>query len=95
MNVLEEANKLVSGDRQKVYGHPIEDFTKVARLTEVISESNIDPRLKHSLYMLQVKIARLLKTPDHHDSIVDMAGYVNTYAMCLEEIQKDEVKNEK
>lgn len=87
MNILDEAKRLTSEDRQEVYGHPIEDFTKVARLVAPIMESNIDARLKHALYMIQVKIARLLATPDHRDSIVDLAGYANTYHMVLEKLE--------
>lgn len=93
MNVLDEANKLVSEDRQKVYGHPIKDFTKVSKMTKPIVESTIDPRLKHALYMIQVKIARLLNSPNHIDSVVDIAGYAKTYALILEELEK-EVKDE-
>ncbi len=84
MTILEEAQKLTSEDRQEVYGHPADDFKKVAQMTKPILESNIDPRLKHALYMIQVKVARLLNTPYHRDSIIDIAGYANTYSMITE-----------
>lgn len=90
MNILDEANKLTSEDRQKVYGHPINDFTKVTTMAQPILDSEIDPRLKHALYMIQVKVARLLNTPDHIDSVVDIAGYAKTYGMVLQELQKQE-----
>jgi len=90
VNVLEEAIKLTTQDRQSVYGHPYSDFGKVAAMTKPITDSRIDPRLKHALYMIQVKIARLLNTPNHKDSIIDIAGYVNTYAMVLEVIEQAE-----
>lgn len=93
MNILDEANKLTNVDRQDVYGHPADDFAKVARMSMPIMESDIDPRLKHALYMIQVKIARLLNTPQHVDSVVDIAGYANTYSMVVEKI-KDENQNE-
>lgn len=89
MTILDEANELTSKDRQKIYGHPADDFAKVARMAAPILESKIDPRLKHALYMVQVKIARLLNTPEHHDSIVDLAGYANTYAMILEKMKEE------
>lgn len=97
MNILEEANKYTNIDRQAVYGHPIQDFGKVAQLTKPILESDIDPRLKHALYMIQVKVARLLQTPGHRDSIVDIAGYANTYSMVASKVfdhykQDEEVK---
>ncbi len=88
MTILEEAGKLTSQDRQKIYGHPIDDFTKVAIMAKPILEADIDPRLKHALYMCQVKIARLLNTPSHRDSVVDLAGYANTYGMILERLEE-------
>lgn len=84
MNILDEANKLVSEDRQKVYGHPIKDFTKITIMAKPIMDSDIDPRLKHALYMIQVKIARLLNSPNHIDSVIDIAGYAKTYSLILE-----------
>ena len=84
--ILEEALKLTTDDRQKVYSHPAEDFARVVEMAGPILRSSIDPRLKHALYMIQVKIARLLVTPNHRDSLVDIAGYANTYAMVLERI---------
>lgn len=89
MGILDEAGKLTNEDRQSVYGHPADDFAKVATMTGPILDSGIDPRLKHALYMIQVKIARLLNTPDHTDSVVDIAGYANTYSMILERIGKN------
>ena len=88
MNILEEAAKLTNKDRQEIYGHPADDFRKVAIMTQPILRSDIEPELKHALYMCQVKIARLLNTPYHIDSVIDLAGYANTYAMILERIQE-------
>ena len=90
MNILEEASRLTNEDRQEDYGHPADDFAKVALLTSPIMKSDIDFRLKHALYMIQVKIARLLNTPDHVDSMVDIAGYINTYAMVVERINSND-----
>lgn len=93
-SILDEAQKLTSEDRQSVYGHPAEDFAKVAKMTTPISDAKIDPRLKHALYMIQVKVARLLNTPDHLDSVIDIAGYANTYAMILERMKDDDTSTE-
>lgn len=83
VSILEEAEDLTNHARQNDYGHPADDFAKIAIMTKPILESDIDDRLKHALYMIQVKVARLLNTPDHYDSIVDIAGYANTYDMIL------------
>lgn len=88
MKASEIADKLVNGDRQEAYGHPYSDFTRVSRLKAPIQDSWLDPKLKHALEMIQVKIARLLKTPDHMDSIVDIHGYANTYEMILEKMKE-------
>ena len=89
MSILDEAQKLTSKDRQDVYGHPIYAFKNIAHMSEPINNSDIDPALKHALTMIQVKIARLLTTPDHIDSIVGIAGYANTYAMVLERLNNE------
>jgi hypothetical protein len=94
MDILEEAKKLTNIDRQKIYGHPADDFRKVAEMVQPILRSDIEPELKHALYMCQVKIARLLNTPYHLDSIVDLAGYANTYAMIVEQLKQKEKPNE-
>ena len=73
-------------ERGKIYGHPYDDFGKVAEMSKPIADSDIDPRLKHALYMVIVKIARLLNTQDHQDSIDDIYGYMKTYEMVLERI---------
>lgn len=92
--ILEQADKIVSEDRQEVYGHPADDFAKVAIMTQPILDSGIDPRLKHALYMCQVKIARLLNSPSHMDSVIDLAGYANTYALVLQRMKNEENKDE-
>lgn len=89
MNILDEANKLTNHDRQDIYGHPADDFAKIAIMTAPILASDIDPRLKHALYMVQVKVARLLNTPQHIDSIIDLAGYANTYNMIIEKMKSE------
>ena len=87
MNILTEADRLTNNDRQDIYSHPYEDFGRATSLYQPILDSNLDPRLKHPLIMIQVKIARLLSTPDHIDSMVDIAGYINTYYMVLEKLK--------
>ena len=40
--------------------------------------------------MIAVKLSRLCHTPNHRDSIVDIAGYSNCYAMTLAERKRRE-----
>ena len=89
--LLEDVERLTQTDRQATYGHPIDDFDRATQMYAPINESEVmDERLKHALRMVQVKIARLLHTPDHYDSIADIMGYMVTYTMVLEKIQEQD-----
>lgn len=79
MNILEEAQGLVEGERQATYGHPAEDFTAVGAAADALGVDPTSGPLHHALYMVLVKIRRLVVTPDHRDSVVDGAGYFYTY----------------
>ena len=92
-SILEKALELTTKDRRDVYGHPFDDFGKTSIMTfpirDAIRDKKIDPRLGHALYMVQVKISRLLSQPDHIDSLVDAAGYLNTYDMVLAMMEQE------
>lgn len=78
-------------DRGSVYGHPLDDFTRVSILKTVISQC-ADPQVRHALEMIAVKIARLIQTPDHEDSAIDVAGYARTICMVHDERRRREDK---
>ena len=40
-----------------------------------------DPLVRNALRMIGVKMARLVQSPDHLDSVIDIAGYARTIAM--------------
>lgn len=82
MNVLEEANSLVHGDRQQAYGHPFFDFSRTAQLWSAILGQDVSPE-QVALCMVAVKISRLCNAYKR-DSIVDMAGYAATLQMVIE-----------
>jgi hypothetical protein len=96
MNILEEAGGLVDGPREAEYGHPYDDFTAVAGAAHAMGISPPwqieagsaleDAALHHALYMVLVKIQRLVQTPGHRDSIVDGAGYFRTYEKIWERL---------
>ncbi len=73
----------VNEDRGSVYGHPSVDFGRVDRLKAVIAECK-DPLARHALEMIAVKIARLIQSPEHLDSWIDIAGYARTGVMVTE-----------
>jgi hypothetical protein len=85
MNVLKEADKLIHGNRDKSYGPPAENFQRIADLWTVILGAKVS-LTEVALCMVSVKMARLVATPKHLDSVVDIAGY----AGCLGDIIEDE-----
>lgn len=84
-NILQEADRLVGGDRQKDYGHPYHDFAKTAKLWSVVLGDILKPgkevtREQVALCMVMVKMSRQLNRPKR-DNIVDGAGYLRTLEM--------------
>lgn len=74
---LAEGDRLVSGDRQQSYGHPIEDFTRTGRMWgAILGVPDIDPA-KVGLCMAALKISREVHKPKR-DNLTDLAGYAKT-----------------
>jgi len=86
--ILQEAQRLIYGDRQNDYGHPLDDFAKTAfmwtglllpklRLGEEITPKDV------ALCMVAVKLSREVHKHGR-DNLVDAAGYIGTAAMIEE-----------
>jgi hypothetical protein len=85
--ILDEAAKAVDGERQHVYGHPGEDFKRIAEYWTI----HLGDRLKSPIrpedvgfMQMMVKLSRLYHSPNHRDSLIDIAGY----ARCNEKVQE-------
>ena len=74
--ILDEAKRLTHTDRQKKYGSPYVNHKRIADLWSVYLETEITPS-QVALCLCLVKIARLIETPDHEDSFVDLAAYAS------------------
>lgn len=88
--MLHEAQDLIQGDRQQDYGNKLQNFSQIAMLWQGTLAMKLAPGQRITpedvaLCMMQVKIARLAKSPDHKDSIVDVAGYAGCYDILQEE----------
>jgi len=83
MNILEQANKITSGDRHLSYGHPGRDFRRVAELWSAFLGVQIKP--EHvPIMMILVKVSR--EANKHKlDNLTDIAGYARTLEMLLYE----------
>ena len=83
-NILRIAESLVYGDREKSYGHPREDFTRIASMWSVLLKTTVTPE-QVIMCMIALKLSR--ESNSHkEDNIVDIAGY----AACLEKLLKNQ-----
>lgn len=78
MNILEEAEKLVGGDRQQDYGDTRKSFTRIAKLWSAYKHIKFTPQ-DVGLMMILLKVSRGAEGAKR-DTIVDIAGY----ARCIE-----------
>jgi hypothetical protein len=72
--ILAEADRFTHGDRNKNYGSPLTNHTRIAKLWSVWLETEITPA-QAAMCLALVKVARLIETPDHLDSFIDGAAY--------------------
>ena len=73
--ILDSAKSLITGSREGDYGDAKKNFSDIAALWSVVFGFQVKP-WQVAACMTQLKLARAIKTPDHHDSWIDMAGYV-------------------
>lgn len=87
-SVAQEAQRIVMGSRGKDYGHPLDDFGRTAGMMNAAFRHKLNEKLTEedvALIMILVKLSRLINSPDHRDSGVDIVGYDLTYWMVREE----------
>ena len=91
-NVLEEAQRLVTGDRGEAYGHPLDDYTRTAALWSTLLADKLRPGEEFTPQdaircMIAVKLSRDVNAPKR-DNRTDLAGY----AMCLQMADEEEAR---
>jgi hypothetical protein len=94
MNILDQANELVNGDRQDDYGDPHTNHQRIADLWTTYIEGSASDRdgiservvnaTDAAVMMILVKVARLMQSPNHRDTWVDIAGYAEVGSRCAE-----------
>ena len=83
--IADEAVRIVTGSRRTAYGTPERNFERIAALWAAYLRLRFDtypngvqfplePRDVAAMMRL-MKEARLIETPDHRDSFVDILGY--------------------
>jgi hypothetical protein len=81
--ILEEAQRLVHGDRGADYGHPVDDYTRTGRLWgAILGLPDLDPRLC-ALMMAAVKVSREVNK-HKRDNLTDLAGYAECAQMIAD-----------
>ena len=89
MNILEEANKIIYGDREQTYGHPSKNLDAIAMYwsTHIFNKFNVvlDLTAEDVCWMMvDLKKARQLNQ-HKRDNVVDAAGYI----ALIERIQEE------
>ena len=77
MSILDEAQKIIYGDREQTYGDPAKNLRMIGELWATylgLPLEAIKPEDVANM-MILLKVARLRNTPTHYDSLVDIAGY--------------------
>lgn len=83
MSIFEEAENIVSGERQDWYDHPLDNFTRIAKIWSVILGTEVHWS-KVALCMDATKISRETFRPKH-DNRVDGIGYWGALDIAYEE----------
>lgn len=94
--ILEEAARLTSGDRNKDYGHPLDDYAKTGIIWGALLHTWAKEAAKHEypipvpadlacLLMVGVKLSRQVNRRKR-DNLVDGAGYLR----CVEMIEVEQ-----
>ena len=87
-SVLQEAYKIIYGDREQTYGHPSKNLKTIATMWNAYIASAGDRPLNAQdvgAMMILLKVARLANNPTHRDSLVDICGYAATIERCKDE----------
>lgn len=72
--ILDEAKRIVSADRQQDYDTPENNFTRIARMWEAYLGIPVSPHDVAAL-LAMVKLARIRTSPSKMDNWIDLAGY--------------------
>lgn len=87
--ILRVAEELINGERARTYGPPETSFGRIAKLWSAMGFRVLPPAgedvdgylyrepnaVDVALALTQLKVSRIISSPDHEDSWVDAAGY--------------------
>jgi len=85
-DVFDASIKELNTSRGSEYdgGSPSSNFRRMSLGYELVKECK-DPELQQAMYMIVAKVSRLVQSPLHRDSILDIAGYARNMCMIIDE----------
>lgn len=91
-DMLDEAKRLIDGDRNNQYGPPTQDFERTAELLTSLGFAHVDANgnvrglsaWHIALIMMTLKLSRISWQPEKRDSWIDVAGYSGCGYECVE-----------
>jgi hypothetical protein len=86
---LAEQIKNTLQERGESYGSMYENHDRIANIWSVILGQEVTA-LQVVQCMIGVKLARLIQTPGHDDSWLDIAGYAGVGAECVDTLRRQE-----
>lgn len=72
--VLAQADKMINGPRAEDYGDAYTNHERIAKMWSVLLDKEITVAQVYQC-MIAVKLSRLIETPKHTDSWIDVCGY--------------------
>jgi hypothetical protein len=92
VSILQEAETIIYGDREKTYGHPAKNLKTIASMWSAYLNNTDDGNFALTAkdvaaMMMLVKVARFANDPNHRDNLVDVCGYAALIERC-DEAQK-------
>ena len=85
-SILDEATVITAGSRRSAYGHPLDDYTRTAKLWSTILDADVTAQ-QAMLCMIAVKISRECHSHGR-DNLVDIAGYAHCLQWAHEEAER-------
>jgi len=72
--ILKKAGGIINGERAKDYGDAYENHERIAKMWSVLLDTDVSVSQVYQC-MVAVKLSRLIVSPEHEDSWVDICGY--------------------
>jgi|TARA_R100000315_G_scaffold60205_1_gene36684 hypothetical protein len=72
--ILQKAEQMINGPRARDYGDAYNNHERIAKMWTVLLDKEITVPQVYQC-MIAVKLSRLIETPEHEDSAIDICGY--------------------